>query len=196
MLLYNTALVIMMVGQTCSQNAWHVAPIYPGSLQTDSTQSGPTIQSSHLMSIITTALPFPRPIYNSGSTKYGKMCKFEASFQKCRRTFLPCHQSGNIKHTKKDFIATSENWRVLFDDFHCLGSGVEEPSGWGGEVVIPGARYAFFYRRWVSVILTSDKIRCGYELVTPNGSSTKMILISQSLEPKNNILASFTFMHR
>ena len=87
LLLYNTALVIMMVGQICSQNAWHVAPIYPGSLQTDSTQSGPTIQSSHPMSIITTALPFPRPIYNSGSTKYGKMCKFEASFQKCLRTF-------------------------------------------------------------------------------------------------------------
>ena len=86
LVLYNAALVIMMVGQICSQNAWHVAPIYPGSLQTDSTQSGPTIQSSHPMSIITTALPFC-PIYNSGSTKYGKMCKFEASFQKCLRTF-------------------------------------------------------------------------------------------------------------
>ena len=87
LVLYNAALVIMMVGQICSQNAWHVAPIYPGSLQTDSTQSGPTIQRNHPMSIITTALPFPRPIYNSGSTKYGKMCKFEASFQKCLRTF-------------------------------------------------------------------------------------------------------------
>ena len=101
LLLYNTALVIMMVGQICSQNAWHVAPIYPGSLQTDSTQSGPTIQSSHPMSIITTDLPFPAHFITQEAQNMEKCANSRQAFKNVWELFLPCHQSGNIKHKKR-----------------------------------------------------------------------------------------------
>ena len=109
LVLYNAALVIMMVGQICSQNAWHVAPIYPGSLQTDSTQSGPTIQSSHPTSIITTVPLSPPTFITQDAQNMGKYANSRQAFKNVWELFLPCHQSGYIKHTKNSYLGESES---------------------------------------------------------------------------------------